>query len=56
MLDELQGPTGSAGGTRKQQREIEAAVHCVEQRLAAPAQESEIAAEMGLSLSAYQTC
>ena len=54
MLDELRGADWLSRGTRKQQRKIEAAVHRVEQRLGRPAQESEIAAEMGLSLSAYQ--
>jgi RNA polymerase sigma factor for flagellar operon FliA len=41
-------------GTRRQQREIEVAVHKVEQRLGRAPREDEIAAEMGLALSEYQ--
>jgi len=54
MLDELRGADWMSRGTRKQQREIEAAVHRLEQRLGRPPQESEIAKEMGISLSDYQ--
>jgi len=54
MLDELRGGDWMSRGTRRQQREIEAAVHKVEQRLGRAPQESEIAAEMGLALADYQ--
>ncbi|MFZ5520944.1 MAG: RNA polymerase sigma factor FliA [Pseudomonadota bacterium] len=54
MLDELRGADWMSRGTRKQQREIEAAVHRLEQRLGRAPQESEIAKEMGVSLSDYQ--
>ncbi len=54
MLDELRGGDLMSRGTRRQQRSIEAAVHKVEQRLGRAPHESEIAAEMGLSLAEYQ--
>ncbi len=54
MLDELRGADWMSRGTRKQQREIEAAVHKLEQRLGRAPQESEIAKEMGVSLADYQ--
>ncbi|MBI5335939.1 MAG: RNA polymerase sigma factor FliA [Burkholderiales bacterium] len=54
MLDELRGADWMSRGTRKQQREIEAAVHRLEQRLGRAPQESEIAKEMGVSLPDYQ--
>jgi RNA polymerase sigma factor for flagellar operon FliA len=54
MLDELRGSDWMSRGNRRQQREIEAAVHRLEQRLGRPPQESEIAGEMGISLSDYQ--
>jgi RNA polymerase sigma factor for flagellar operon FliA len=54
MLDELRGSDWMSRGTRKHQREIEAAVHRLEQRLGRAPQESEIAKEMGLTLSDYQ--
>jgi len=54
MLDELRGNDWMSRGSRKQQRSIEAAVHRLEQRLGRAPQESEIAAEMGVSLSEYQ--
>ncbi len=54
MLDELRGADWMSRGTRKQQREIEAAVHRLEQRLGRPPVESEIAKEMGLGLTEYQ--
>jgi RNA polymerase sigma factor for flagellar operon FliA len=54
MLDELRGGDWMSRGTRRQQREIEAAVHKVEQRLGRAPNESEIAAEMGLALQEYQ--
>ncbi len=54
MLDELRGADWMSRGTRKQQREIEAAVHRLEQRLGRAPQESEIAKEMSISLTEYQ--
>ncbi|MFG6456683.1 RNA polymerase sigma factor FliA [Roseateles sp. BYS96W] len=54
MLDELRGGDWMSRGTRRQQREIEAAVHKVEQRLGRAPNEAEIAAEMGLALADYQ--
>jgi len=54
MLDELRGSDWMSRGSRKQQRSIEAAVHRLEQKLGRAPQESEIAAEMGVSLAEYQ--
>lgn len=54
MLDELRGNDWMSRGNRRQQREIEAAVHRLEQRLGRAPQESEIAVEMGLALTDYQ--
>ena len=54
MLDELRGSDWMSRGSRKQQREIEAAVHRLEQKLGRAPQESEIAREMGLALTDYQ--
>ena len=54
MLDELRGSDWMSRGSRKQQREIEAAVHRLEQKLGRAPQESEIAREMGLPLTDYQ--
>ena len=54
MLDELRGADWMSRGTRKQQRTIEAAVHRLEQKLGRAPQESEIAKEMGISLTDYQ--
>ena len=54
MLDELRGGDWMSRGTRRQQREIETAVHKVEQRLGRAPREDEIAAEMGLPLAEYQ--
>ena len=54
MLDELRGNDWMSRGDRRHQRDIEAAVHKLEQRLGRAPAESEIAAEMGLSLRAYQ--
>ena len=54
MLDELRGNDWMSRGDRRQQRSIESAVHKLEQKLGRAPQESEIAAEMGLSLTAYQ--
>ena len=54
MLDELRGADWLSRGTRKQQRDIESAVHKLEQKLGRAPQESEIAKEMGLTLIEYQ--
>lgn len=54
MLDELRSTDYLSRGTRKQQRTIESAVHRLEQRLGRAPVESEIAREMGISLSEYQ--
>ncbi|MBQ0929765.1 RNA polymerase sigma factor FliA [Ideonella sp. 4Y16] len=54
MLDELRGSDWMSRGNRKQQRDIEAAVHRLEQKLGRAPQESEIAAEMGITLGQYQ--
>ncbi|MEF7613599.1 RNA polymerase sigma factor FliA [Aquincola sp. MAHUQ-54] len=54
MLDELRGSDWMSRGNRRQQRNIEAAVHKLEQRLGRAPHESEIAAEMGISLTEYQ--
>ena len=54
MLDELRGNDYLSRGTRKHQREIEAALHRLQQRLGRTPAESEIAKEMGMSLADYQ--
>ena len=54
MLDELRGGDWMSRGTRKQQREIETALHRLEQTLGRPPIESEIAEHMGLPLAEYQ--
>ncbi|MDI1349666.1 RNA polymerase sigma factor FliA [Aquabacterium sp.] len=54
MLDELRGADWLSRGTRKQQRDIERAVHSLEQKLGRVPQESEIANEMGMALGDYQ--
>lgn len=54
MLDELRGTDWMSRGSRKQQRDIESAVHRLEKTLGRAPHESEIAAEMGLSLADYQ--
>jgi len=54
MLDELRGSDWMSRGGRRQQREIETAVHKLEQKLGRAPQESEIAEAMGMSLSQYQ--
>jgi RNA polymerase sigma factor for flagellar operon FliA len=54
MLDELRGTDWMSRGNRRQQRSIESAVHKLEQKLGRAPQESEIAQEMGLSLTDYQ--
>ncbi len=54
MLDELRGGDWMSRGDRKQQRQIEAALHKLQQQLGRAPAEREIAAEMGLSLADYQ--
>jgi len=54
MLDELRGSDWLSRGTRRQQRDIERAVHKLEQKLGRAPHESEIAIEMGISLVEYQ--
>ena len=54
MLDELRGNDWMSRGNRKQQRDIEAAVHRLEQKLGRAPHESEIAVEMGITLGQYQ--
>ena len=54
MLDELRGGDWMSRGDRKQQRQIEAAVHKLEQQFGRAPAESDIAAEMGLTLADYQ--
>ena len=54
MLDELRSGDWMSRGDRKQQRQIESAVHKLEQQYGRAPAESEIAKEMGLSLGDYQ--
>jgi RNA polymerase sigma factor for flagellar operon FliA len=54
MIDELRGGDWLPRSVRRNQRSIESAVRAVEQRTRRAATESEVAAEMGLELSAYQ--
>ncbi len=54
MLDELRASDWMPRSARKSQREIENAIHRVEQRLRRPAQESEIARELNISVAEYQ--
>jgi len=54
MLDELRGGDWMSRGTRRQQREIETALHKLEQQLGRAPKESEIAQAMGLQLAEYQ--
>ena len=54
MLDEVRGSDWMSRGNRRQQREIETAVHALQQRLGRAPAESEIAQEMGLALADYQ--
>jgi RNA polymerase sigma factor FliA len=55
MLDELRGGDWMSRSNRKHQRDIESAVHRLEQRFGRAPHESEIAIEMGLSLTDYQS-
>jgi RNA polymerase sigma factor FliA len=54
MLDELRGSDWMSRGDRRHQRSIESAVHKLEQKLGRAPHESEIAAEMGMTLTDYQ--
>jgi len=54
MLDELRNGDWMSRGNRKQQRQIEAALHKLEQQLGRAPLESEIAESMGLALTDYQ--
>ena len=55
MLDELRGGDWMSRGARKSQKDIEQAMHRVEQRLGRSPLESEIAAELGMQLDEYQS-
>lgn len=55
MLDELREGDWMSCSSRKSQKEIEHAVHRLEQKLGRSPLESEIAAELDLSLGEYQT-
>ena len=55
MLDELRGSDWMSRSSRKSQKDIEQALHRVEQRLGRSPLESEIAEELGMELSEYQS-
>ena len=55
MLDELRESDWMSRSLRKSQKDIEHALHRVEQRLGRSPLESEIAAELGMALQEYQT-
>ena len=55
MLDELRENDWMSRGSRKSQKDIEQALHRLEHRLGRAPLESEIATEMGMSLSDYQS-
>lgn len=55
MLDELREGDWMSRSSRKSQKEIEQALHRVEQKLGRSPMESEIAAELGMSLEDYQS-
>ena len=55
MLDELRENDWMSRGSRKSQKEIETAMRRVEHRLGRVPKESEIAAELGMTLVDYQT-
>lgn len=55
MIDELRDGDWMSRGSRKSQKDIEQAVHRLQQKLHRPPRESEIAVEMGLSLADYQS-
>ena len=54
MIDELREGDWMSRGSRKSQKDIEQAVHRLQQKLHRVPKESEIAAEMGMSLADYQ--
>ncbi len=54
MLDELRGADWLPRSVRRNQRTIEGAIHRAEQRLRRAPNEREIAAELGLTITAYQ--
>ncbi|TSE26880.1 RNA polymerase sigma factor FliA [Tepidimonas sediminis] len=53
MLDELRDADWMSRGSRKLQKDIEGAIHRLEQRLQRPPRESEIAEELGMTLAQY---
>ncbi|MCX7691790.1 RNA polymerase sigma factor FliA [Tepidimonas taiwanensis] len=53
MLDELRDADWMSRGSRKLQKDIESAIHRLEQRLQRPPRESEIAQELGMTLDEY---
>lgn len=55
MIDELRDGDWMSRGSRKSQKDIEHAVHRLQQKLHRAPRESEIAAEMGLTLTDYQS-
>jgi RNA polymerase sigma factor for flagellar operon FliA len=55
MIDELRDGDWMSRGSRKSQKDIEQAVHRLQQKLHRAPRESEIAAEMGLTLADYQS-
>ena len=55
MLDELRGNDWMSRGSRKSQKEIEQAMRGLEHKLGRTPLESEIASDLGLSLTDYQT-
>ena len=55
MIDELREGDWMSRGSRKSQKEIEHAVHRLEHRLGRSPAESEIARELGMSLTEYQS-
>lgn len=54
MIDELRSGDWLPRSVRRNQRSIDGATHAVEQRLQRPATETEVAAELGVTLAAYQ--
>jgi RNA polymerase sigma factor for flagellar operon FliA len=55
MLDELRETDWMSRGSRKTQKDIEAALRKIEHRLGRGAKESEIAAELNITLAEYQS-
>lgn len=55
MIDELREGDWMSRGSRKSQKDIEHALHRLEQKLGRTPIESEIAAEMGMGLDEYQS-